>query len=294
VIAGGEALTPPLRHGFPGKVHAAFTSDGRRLALSGDTERSVVWDLSPAGSEPAEMVAAAEVLTGEPLRGLLGSGKQAAEEWHLAWQRLRSRQPALFSTSREQMALPRLGAGDNPGYRATCTGLRERFGKSSDVYNANTLAWTCVLAPGGTDDPAWAIRLAEERVGSDPKGAGWTEPHLNTLGIAHYRAGNYREAIAWLDRAVEVRGQGGTPLDWLPLAMAHTRLGHQGEARKWLQKAVGELDRQTSSASDASAANSLPWTTRLEYQLFRREAEHVVNGTAPAMPDKGRDGKPPR
>jgi tetratricopeptide (TPR) repeat protein len=403
VTAGGEALTPPLRHGFPGKVHAAFTPDGRRLALTGDVEKALVWDLSPEQTDPAEMVAVAELLTGERLRGLVGPGREPAERWHRAWQDLRTRRPAWFTTSEPQvvawhrrqgegaqkagdgfahrwhaerllalrpedgsawaavgaahaelrhwedaiaaytraiecgveagsawyrrglaraergvwggaaadlqeaaahgmadwdvwyvLALAQLEAGDEAGYRATCAGLRERFGKSCDVYNANSLAWICVLAPGGTDDPAWAIRVAEERVGTDPKGTGWTDPHLNTLGVALYRAGKYAEAVTRLDQAVQASRQGGMLQDWLFLAMAHYRLGHTDEARKWLKKAADEIDR-LGSAGDPGGTSPLPWwTNRLEYQLFRREAERVVNGTAPSRPGEGRDGNPPR
>jgi WD40 repeat protein/tetratricopeptide (TPR) repeat protein len=403
VVASGEALTPSLRHGFPGKVHAAFTPDGRRLALTGDPETALVWDLSPEPADPAEMVAVAELLTGERLRGLVGPGREAAEQWHRAWQDLRTRRPVWFTTSEPQvvvwhrrqgegarkagdgfaarwhaerlltlrpedgsawaavgaahaelrhwedaiaaytraiecgaeggsawhgrglaraekgawggaaadlqeaaahgladwdlwyeLALAQLGAGDEAGYRATCAGLRERFGKSGDVYNANSLAWICVLAPGGTDDPAWPIRVAEERVGTDPKGAGWTDAHLNTLAVALYRAGKYAEAATRLDQAVQASHQGGLLQDWLFLAMAHYRLGHTDDARKWLKKAADELDR-LGSAGDLGGPSALPgWTNRLECQLFRREAERVVNGTAPSRPGEGRDGKPPR
>jgi WD40 repeat protein/serine/threonine protein kinase/tetratricopeptide (TPR) repeat protein len=399
VTAGGEALTPALRHGFPGKVHAAFTPDGSRLALTGDADKALVWDLSPEGTDPAGMVAVAELLTGERLRGLLGPGREAAERWHEAWQDLRARHPARFTTTGPQvaawhrrqgadaqkagdgfaarwqaerlvalrpedgsawaalgaahaemhhwdeavaastkaielgveggsawyrrgqaraeqgawsgaaadlqeaaghgladwdvwyeLALARLGAGDEAGYRATCAGLRERFGKSADVYNANSLAWICVLAPGGADDPAWPIRVAEERVGTDPKGVGWTDPNLNTLGVALYRAGKYPEAVARLDQAVQASHQGGMVQDWLFLAMAQTRLGHADEARKWLNKATAEIDR-LGSAGDSGGSSPLPWwTTRLEYQLFRREAERVVNRTTPPGPGEGRDG----
>jgi tetratricopeptide (TPR) repeat protein len=410
--AGGEAVTPPLRHGFPGKIHAAFTPDGRRLAFTGDVEKALVWDLASEESDPAELVAAAEVLTGERLRGLVGLGQEAAEQWRRTWQDLQVRHPAWFTTSRAQviawhrrqvedaqkagdwfavrwhaarlvalepedapawtamgaahaglrhwdeaiaactmaiehgveagsawqrrgqaraeravvlglgtgesewrpaaadleeavgrgtadwdawyeLALARLGAGDAPGYRAACARLRDRFGKSGDVYNANSMAWICVLAPGGTDDPAWAIRLAEDRVGTDPKGAGWTDPNLNTLGVALYRAGKYPEAVARLDQAVLASRAEGMVQDRLFLAMAHAQLGHTAEARKWLKKAAEEIDR-LGSASESSGANPLPWTTRLEYQLFRREAECVVNETDPAGTSEGRGWKASR
>jgi tetratricopeptide (TPR) repeat protein len=190
-----------------------------------------------------------------------------------------------------ELAMARLGAGDVRGYRATCARLRRRFGKSSDVYNDNSIAWICVLAPGGTEDPGWAIRLAEARVGTDPKGAGWTDAHLNTLGVALYRAGRYSEAITRLNQAVQAGLQKGMLQDWLFLAMAHARLGHESEARQWFTKAVRELDRLRSGGLKSDSPSLPVWTTRLEYQLFRREAERVVNEKFPSGPGEGQTGK---
>jgi len=174
-----------------------------------------------------------------------------------------------------QLALARLAADDARGYRAACAGLRKRFGQTGDVYNVNSLAWPCLLAPGGVDDPAWAIRLAKERVGTDPKGAGWTNAHLNTLGAAFYRAGQFDEAITWLKNSIAAGAGVGLPQDWLFLAMAHARSRHDKEARKCLERAVREIDR---SITGNGPGGLPPWTTRVECRVLRLEAEHVVKG----------------
>jgi WD40 repeat protein/serine/threonine protein kinase/tetratricopeptide (TPR) repeat protein len=399
MTASGEALTPLLRHGFPGKLHVAFTPEGRRLVLTGDAEQALVWDLAPEAVDPAEMVAFAELLTGQQLGGQqlasqLDLGRQAAH-WHQTWRDFRARWPERFSTSLPQvvafhrrladdaqkagawfavrwhaerlvalqpqdgpawatlaaahaalhkwdeaahaytkaiergaypasvwyrrglvhaeqgawdraaadlqeavshgmadwdmwyeLAVVRLAAGDDKGYRTACASLRERFGKSADVYNDNTLAWTCVLAPGGTDDPAWAVRLAQERVGTDPKGPGWTNAHLNTLGASLYRAGRFAEAIDRLKQAIEAgRGQ-GIPEDWLFLAMAHARLGHDEEARQCLKRATQRIEQALKPNAPPQ-----PWTTLVEHRVLLLEANRVVNGISPPMPGGTHDGE---
>jgi tetratricopeptide (TPR) repeat protein len=59
----------------------------------------------------------------------------------------------------------------------------------------------------------------------------------NTLGVAYYRAGNWKEAVNALQKSMEL-GKGGDVVDWLFLAMAHWRLGHKDEARKWYDRAA--------------------------------------------------------
>jgi Flp pilus assembly protein TadD len=60
--------------------------------------------------------------------------------------------------------------------------------------------------------------------------------YQQTLGVAHYRAGDGKAAVAALDKSVEM-GQGGDAVDWLFLAMAHRKLGHD-EARRCYEQAI--------------------------------------------------------
>ena len=155
--------------------------------------------------------------------------------------------------------------------------MRMRFGRSADLYNSNSLAWVCVLAPGGVDDQAWAVRLAKKRVGTDPRGAGWTDAHLNTLGAALYRAGRFDDAVARLKDAIKAGRGEGLPQDWLFLAMAYARKGRDKQARKCLQRAIRNIER---SGRGKAPGGLPPWTTRAENQILRLEAEAVVNGTS--------------
>ena len=67
---------------------------------------------------------------------------------------------------------------------------------------------------------AAAIELAEQAVAMAPAvGNYW-----NTLGVAHYRAGEWSQAADALEESIRLRS-GGDPYDWLFLAMARHRLG---------------------------------------------------------------------
>ena len=59
----------------------------------------------------------------------------------------------------------------------------------------------------------------------------------NTLGVVQYRAGQWAEALATLEKSMELQG-GGDSYDWFFVAMAHAQLAHREEARRWYDKAV--------------------------------------------------------
>jgi tetratricopeptide (TPR) repeat protein len=60
--------------------------------------------------------------------------------------------------------------------------------------------------------------------------------------MALYRAGELREAITALEKAMELK-DGGDSLDWFSLAMAQWRLGNRDQAREWFQKAVQGMEK---------------------------------------------------
>jgi Flp pilus assembly protein TadD len=164
----------------------------------------------------------------------------------------------------------RLAIGDGDGYRHSCTLLLQQFGKTANPSDANSLAWTCVLAPNAVADPLVPVQLAEKALKRFPKNSAV----LNTLGAAHYRAGQYDQAIQRLNEAMKAQGKGGTADDWLFLAMAHQRLGHPDEARKWLDKAATWIEK-------ADREKTLLPRNRLELQWLHREAEALLKGAKP-------------
>jgi len=130
---------------------------------------------------------------------------------------------------------------------------------------ANELAWLLATCPNAKlRAPAEAVELAEKAVQLAPKDGNFWQ----TLGVAHYRAGDCKAAIGALDKSKELR-QGGDAFDWLFLAMAHRKLGNHEGARKWFDRAVKWLERSTSTlAKEPMRAEEL--------RRFRNEAEDVL------------------
>jgi superkiller protein 3 len=127
----------------------------------------------------------------------------------------------------------------------------------------NEFAWFLATSSNVEDrNPARAVVLARKAVELAPKEASY----YNTLGVAQYRAGDEKAALAALHRSMELTG-GGDAADWLFLAMAHHKLGDREEARKWYDKAAAELEKNGQRLSPADAA---------EARRFRTEAEELL------------------
>jgi len=122
----------------------------------------------------------------------------------------------------------------------------------------NELAWFLVANPEPRLwKPAEAVRLAQMAVqGQSKHGTFW-----NTLGVAHYRSGNDKAAIAALETSMGLSA-GGDSFDWFFLALAHQRQGDQAAARKWLDQAVRWMDKHMPNNE--------------ELRRFRTEAEKAV------------------
>jgi tetratricopeptide (TPR) repeat protein len=87
-------------------------------------------------------------------------------------------------------------------------------------------------------NPSRAVELAKQAVElASKEGNYW-----NTLGVAHYRGGDCKAAVAALEKSMELR-KGGDSFDWFFLAMAHWQLGDKEEAQMWYDRAVGWMDK---------------------------------------------------
>src|SRR5262249_31177224 len=103
----------------------------------------------------------------------------------------------------------------------------------------NDLAWLFATCRDSKfRNPNRAVELARKSVELTPKDGN----HWNTLGVAHYRAGDWKAAIAALEKSMELR-KGGDSFDWFFLAMAHWQLGKKEESRKWNDKAVAWMEK---------------------------------------------------
>jgi len=127
---------------------------------------------------------------------------------------------------------------------------RQEYARTGELYRlalrydtraetCNDLAWFLADCPDATlRDPARAVELARQAVAQEP-GVG---KYWNTLGVAHYRAGQWAAAIGDLELSM-ARGGGG-PYDWFFLAMASWRLGDRAGAQAWHAKSIAWMDQK--------------------------------------------------
>jgi tetratricopeptide (TPR) repeat protein len=101
----------------------------------------------------------------------------------------------------------------------------------------DALAWLLATCPDvKLRDPARAVELAGQAVRRAPK----VRAYWKTLGVARYRAGDGKAAVAALNKSVEL-GPGGA-VDRFFLAMAHWKLGIHDQARLAHAQAVRWLE----------------------------------------------------
>jgi len=110
--------------------------------------------------------------------------------------------------------------------------------RASTARPWNDFAWFIATCPDREAvDVEEGVSLAKQAVARQPLAGGF----WNTLGIVHYRAGNWREAIAALEHSMTLRS-GGDGYDWFFLAMAHWQLGEKQRAREWYKKGVQGME----------------------------------------------------
>ena len=133
----------------------------------------------------------------------------------------------------------------------------------------NALCW--VLATGADRelrDSREAVALAKELVAQ----AKDNPEYWTSLGIAQYRAGDWKASLSALEASEQLSKPGDGPL-WFFMAMNHARLGNAGEARKCYDRAVSWMD------ANQPKEESL---TR-----FRDEAASLLNISAQPKPTGG-------
>jgi Flp pilus assembly protein TadD len=178
-----------------------------------------------------------------------------------------------YSWLAHNQALALLGANDQAGYRKLRTALWDQFGKGTDDFTANLVTWTWALAPGSPAEFDRLVRFAEKTFARNLT----HDALLHTYGDLLYRGGRPKEAVERLTQAAKRHSD--DPLYWLPLAVAHHQNKQTEDAKKCLARAVQLIEQ-------AAKKNAKPpWNKRLEVQLFRREAEQLIQGK-PADPNK--------
>jgi hypothetical protein len=104
----------------------------------------------------------------------------------------------------------------------------------------NELAWAYLAAPEALRDVKAALPLAEKAVRLESKSANYR----NTLGVAYYRAGRYRQAVEVLRPNVAKQEDGNLAYDLYFLAMSHHCLGEMARARDYYDWAIRWVSMQ--------------------------------------------------
>jgi serine/threonine protein kinase/WD40 repeat protein/tetratricopeptide (TPR) repeat protein len=104
-----------------------------------------------------------------------------------------------------------------------------------DPSAQNSLAWVLATCPEPRfRDPSRAVELAKKAVELAPKAS----TCRNTLGVAYYRAGHFKEAIEQLLKAEELRPGAWTAWNVFFLSMAYWQVGDKEKARQSCAQAV--------------------------------------------------------
>ena len=304
-VNNGDPLTPPLPHGIsiptsPGEAYynphghsdtpqASFGADNRRAMTAGRNALQV-WNLMPDNRPASDLILLAQVLSGHRIDATGGVVPLDAGVLHTTWQALRSKYVETFTPSaREILAWHRREAEDcevlaewtaaiwhlerliEAGPTQTSFRVRrdraqaEQFAErySADALRLNEASWEVVRRPNA--QPAaylLALGRAEAACRINPKSG----VYLNTLGVAQYRVGRFREALETLSRSEKLNTVAlgrCDPSDLAFQAMAQDRLGQTEASRATLKRL-----REVMTARQA-AANS-------ENQTFLHEAEAVI------------------
>jgi hypothetical protein len=137
--------------------------------------------------------------------------------------------------------------------------------RDNHPVNFNSTSWGIVREPGAAPEQyRRALRWAEAACRLQPGNGSF----LNTLGVAQYRVGQYRDALTTLTQAEPLNAKqykGSIPADLAFLAMAHYQLGQKDQATTALSR-LRERMKEPRSAADA------------ESQAFLREAEALLQG----------------
>jgi serine/threonine protein kinase/WD40 repeat protein len=223
-----------------------FNADGTQLLTNGEAVSIHVWDLRVIREQLA-----ARGLDWAPASAAAGKPKAV---------------PPLQVTVAAGVLVPCPYPSPRDWGKAIAAYAAElRSSPGSGDAARNNLAWLLATCPDPHfRDPARAVDLATKAVQLESKDGLFR----TTLGVAQYRAGDWKAALASLRRAMDLR-QGGDGIGWFFLAMAHWRVGEKQEARHWYGQAVQWMEKnEPALAQDAAYGEQL--------QSFREEAEALV------------------
>ncbi|MCZ6770679.1 MAG: tetratricopeptide repeat protein, partial [Proteobacteria bacterium] len=178
-------------------------------------------------------------------------------------------QPMEFRTWFKRAFL-QLQLGNIDGYERDCREIVRLFGESPDPLTALEIARVLTLGhnQAGVSQAARLAHFAAES--SSP--AGPSHWNLLTVGMAHYREGDFEEAGRWLEKAKKnATGYGSrrAVVHELFLAMTHHQLGRPELARQTLERAWSLMEPYPRAGKVEIVKYWYDW---IYCQIVRREA----------------------
>jgi tetratricopeptide (TPR) repeat protein len=177
----------------------------------------------------------------------------------------------------EQLAVLCLFTGDHDGYRRACRELLTRFGKSNDLKTLNTVAWTCLQAPGTSGELEPLLKIAQSLDPDNSEKAPWHGSMLRLKGLADYRAGHFADALEKLTACpADDAGGRADATTFVLRSLALHGLNRGEEARAALEKARIILDKTMPNREKGRPFGD-DWHYWLECQILFREAGKLLN-----------------
>jgi serine/threonine protein kinase len=160
-----------------------------------------------------------------------------------------------------------------PLYDATLAQAKDKLGENNPktLLVTNNLAWSLATADDVKfRDPARAVELAAKAAQLSPMSPDFS----STLGVARYRAGDWKQAGVDLEKAIGLRSLDdprNANASYF-LAMTRWQLGDPSRARQWFDKATAWMDRCN--------------TRKGELRRFRAEAAQLLGVKKDKRPDQ--------
>jgi tetratricopeptide (TPR) repeat protein len=191
--------------------------------------------------------------------------------------RLRAHTFEFFEAAADGMAALALAAGNkdrNLDAADRALVVQEARRLPEPPARLNDAAWE-VVKVRGRDQVAYALarRQAQAAVQAEPaNGYYW-----NTLGVAHYRAGDWKAAIAALEKSDQLLKGHLLSFNGFFLAMAHRQLGKKDEARRQYDRAVRWMEHNRQVLEKDRQHQE-------ELRRFRSEAAELLGVPQRALP----------
>jgi WD40 repeat protein len=276
----------------------AFSPDGRRFVCGSNDGMVKVWDAAPMTEEiwlQRQATSIVQFLISRSLskdqvmaairqdRTLGVALRQAALAWVDQGFELRATQEAerVVTSLFKQLllrsdVLKRIQEDQSLAKPAQQKALILARQWPEDAGALRLASWEVVRQPGALlERYAQALRYAEAACSLKPEYG----DYLNTLGVAQYRCGRYREALTTLTHSDQINSAGmqhSQPFDLAFLAMTQFQLGKMAEARSMLARLI-EIMKPGAVVWDEAQSGR-----------FLREAEALIQEKKDAKPLAGR------